>query len=99
VTLKNREPTYIVVLAEKIRDDAPTAPLQQSDYAVAWDSERAPAASNGLTALVKNYLPKRAIKLAGGVKYRVQYGYRSRAGFEGKPYFRRFIPYRDALLP
>lgn len=99
VTLKNREPTYIVVLTEKIRDEATIPPPQQSDYTVAWESDLAPVASYGLTALLKTYFPARAVRLAGNLKYRLKYRYRSRPGFDGKPYFRRFTPHRDALLP
>jgi len=100
VTLKNREPTYVIVLAQKILDETGTqAAPQQSDYAIAWNGAQAPIASHGIKAALKRHLPARVTRIVGNLKYRLQYRYRWRAGFEGKPYFRRFMPHYDILMP
>jgi hypothetical protein len=99
VELRNRAATYVIVIAQKIRAVEAMPIPQQSDYAVAWNGVRSDIATTGLKALLKRHLPARATKLAGDLKYRVQYRYRWRAGLERKPYFRRFVPHHDLLAP
>jgi hypothetical protein len=99
VELRNRQATYVIAVAQKLRAVESMPIPQQSDYAVAWIGVRAEFAPVGLKALLKRHLPARATKLAGDLKYRFQYRYRSRAGLEGKPYFRRFQPHQDLLAP
>ena len=99
VELKNREPTYVIAIAQKIRAVEAIPIPQQSDYVVAWNGVRADVAPGALKAFLKRLLPARATRLAGNLKYRVQYRYRWRAGLKGKPYFRRFLPHHDLLTP
>ena len=99
VTLKNGEPTYVIVVAQKVRDGVTAPSPQQSDYSVVWDGVQAQVVARGFKAALKRLLSERAIRIAGNLKYRLQYRYRWRAGLEGKPYFQRFMPHQDMLVP
>jgi SAM-dependent methyltransferase len=95
VELRNSQPTYIIVIAQKTRAVAELRSPQQSDYARAWNGVTAPTATHPLKALIKRRFP-RICKLAGNLIYRVQFGYRGRRGF-AKPYFSRFQAHLDSL--
>ena len=94
VTLRNSQPTYIMLIAQKVANVATFATPQQSDYAAAWTRPQQVIMQSGgvLGSFVKRYLPRKATQLLSDIKYRVQNRYLWSHGFRSKYYFLRFDP-------